>query len=154
MDYQYPPVAEMVISPSTFKPVRIEKRFSQAQVQTLNSVPQSLIPAQGPGTIVIPVLTIVRSFQAVGYTANATLFIRHNGSALALSGLCSGVTMGVIDNYFFLMPNANAAGFGIQSVIPNADVLLISTADVAGGDPTNRISIVSWFITAPVPSVV
>jgi hypothetical protein len=105
--------------------------IATASVLTLNSVPLTIVAAQGAGTIIEPVSAVFYlDYNSAAYATNTQLQLKFSGASVGVCNIGNNILTGTVSKYSNSIQFINPAAAETQ-VIENADLQVT----VDAGDP-------------------
>jgi hypothetical protein len=118
--------------------------FTRAQAITLNTVPLTLVPAQGASVIIAPLQCFLVSNYTTAFGAAATLQIRYNGSSSNLISV--GTPWNSSANKKFLTAGSVASLNFSDNTEINSAVQLLATGGITGGAVNDKFAAILLYI--------
>ena len=111
----------------------VETILTHAQILTLNSVPVSLVAAQGANTVIIPASIQWYANFTVAYAANTNLMLNTVGATIGVNGIRdTSALVSTVARVIKTAPTMQVTTAASVAFVPNAALQVT----VATGDPT------------------
>lgn len=118
--------------------MKVTKTFTSAQILQSNTTPLEIVPAQGPGKIIVPLLFITRlKFGTIAYATNTSMQYRINN--ISISGLAMILSAAVNRLRMKAMPDTTVD----TTDLANQPLMLqTDTGNPTAGDGTLEVTVI------------
>lgn len=116
----------------------VSTNISDAQMETLNTVPLTLLAAPGANKVILPLAWFFEQNTSAAWSALPTLSLRYNGVALDIQAMTVTLSNAVGGRFMqFIGNNVSASqNFGVGVTVVNRALTLRATVNVTSGGPS------------------